>query len=806
MITPQTDFVLPVNWTDKQVTLHFGGVSSAFYVWVNGEFVGYSEDSRLPSEFDITGHVQAGNNRLAVKVYRWSDGSYLEDQDHWRLSGIHRDVYLKVSPSVYISDFFVQTALTNHYRDARLMVRPELFFDPAERADQWTIGMNLYDDEGKAVFKENIEKSAYGLVHINYPQTGHIKFGFFDEAVKGVKPWSAEFPNLYTLVLFLKDEKGIIREARSSRIGFRAIRIEKGQMLVNGMPVKLYGANRHDHDPHTGKVVSEASMLQDVKLMKRFNFNAVRTSHYPNDPAWLDLCDEFGLYVIDEANLETHGLFSRLSNDPQWHDAYVARAVRMVERDKNHPSIIMWSLGNESGSGPNHAAMAGWIKAYDPTRFIHYEGAQSNIDGRPADPPAPDPFYVDVTSRMYWPISTMIELATSDSDNRPVMWCEYAHAMGNSVGDLEAFWEAIHAHKRMLGAFIWDWVDQGLVKETAGGEKYWAYGGDFGDTLINDGNFCLNGVVFPDRSVKPATWHCKKVFQPIEFKAENLLSGAIQILNRHQFTNLEIYEGTWSLQKNGEIVQQGKIDGSDILPGQSKIVQINYIKPDSADPGDEYFLFLEYRLKEECKWASKGHVVAWEQFELPFENRLLPVRDLTGIPALEVEESPEQVSITGDGFAIGFSKEDGYLNRYVKDGKNIIIQPLKPNFWRPQTDNDLRGARTHYYQGVWKDAGKNATLTQFHVQPVNERVTRVSAVYLLPTVNSRLKMVYVCYATGDIVVHYTFTPGDDLPEIPRIGLRMGINNTMDQITWFGRGRSRIGTGDPAPLLASIRLR
>jgi beta-galactosidase len=488
------EFDLPDSWKDMKVTLHFGGVSSAFYVWLNGEFIGYSEDSMLPAEFDITDAVKNRNNRLAVKVYRWSDGSYLEDQDHWRLSGIQREVYLSAAPEIHIKDIFVQTDLDNEFQDAVLKIRPKMLYMDAEKAASWRIGMNLYGEGNTPVFEKDVEKSVERLINIAYPQTGHIPFGFFEEKISRPAKWSAEDPNLYTLVLWLKDEKGNIREARSVRVGFRELEIKTGELFVNGSAVKLMGANRHDHDPVTGKVVSRELMLQDMLLMKKFNFNAVRASHYPNDPYWLDLCDEYGLYVIDEANLETHGVNSMLSNDPGWYEAFLSRAIRMVERDKNHPSIIMWSLGNESGSGPNHAAMAGWIKAYDPTRFIHYEGAQTNINGNPMNPPLPDPPYVDVISRMYWTIDDMVKLATADNDNRPVMWCEYAHAMGNSVGDLEAFWDAIRSHKRLLGAFIWDWVDQGIVQQTAEGRKFWAYGGDFGDTLINDGNFCINGI------------------------------------------------------------------------------------------------------------------------------------------------------------------------------------------------------------------------------------------------------------------------------------------------------------------------
>jgi len=780
------EFDLPDSWNDMKITLHFGGVSSAYYVWLNGEFVGYSEDSHLPAEFDISSVVKPEKNRLAVKVYRWSDGSYLEDQDHWRLSGIHRDVFLSAAPDIHLTDFFIRTDLDESYRDAILMVRPKIHYSDKELADRWRIGINLYDPLGNPVF-ENIEKGLGGLIHINYPQTGHIKFGFFEEKVVQPAKWSAEQPNLYTLVIYLKDNNGNILEVRSVRIGFRELEIMEGQLLVNGSPVKLIGTNRHDHDPLTGKVVSRERMVQDVILMKQFNFNAVRTSHYPNDPYWLDLCDEYGLYVIDEANLETHGLNSMLSNDPEWHGAFVSRAARMVERDKNHPSIIMWSLGNESGSGPNHAAMAGWIKAYDPTRYIHYEGAQSNINGIPTDPPSPDPAYVDVISRMYWPIERMINLATADYDDRPVMWCEYAHAMGNSVGDLEAFWDAIRSHKRMLGAFIWDWVDQGILKQAPDGRSYWAYGGDFGDTLINDGNFCINGVVFPDRTSKAATLHCKYVFQPVAVEPVNLAEGIVRIRNRYDFINLDHLTAHWSLEKNGKNITSGEMQLEGIPAGEKKMTRIPFDKPTKITPGDEYFLTLSFHLGNDTKWADKGYLVASEQFKLPYENRILPVIDARNLPDIQLVENDDHYVIVGDDFEILFDRESGFLNSLRFKENEIIGESMKPNFWRPQTDNDFMGAQTHIGQGLWKQAGPDAVLAEINTYRINEGVIKISVRHLLPDAHSELTLNYTVYGSGDMLVDYTFKPGKDLPEIPRIGLQTGISPALNSMTWFGRG-------------------
>jgi beta-galactosidase len=476
-----------------------------------------------------------------------------------------------------------------------------------------------------------------------------------------------------------------------------------------------------------------------------------------------------------------------LSNDPEWYAAFLARAIRMVERDKNHPSIIMWSLGNESGSGPNHAAMAGWIKDYDPTRYIHYEGAQTNINGIPTDPPSPDPPYVDVISRMYWPIDEMVKLANADYDNRPVMWCEYAHAMGNSVGDLDAFWEAIRSNKRMLGAFIWDWVDQGILTRTPSGETYWAYGGDFGDTLINDGNFCINGVVYPDRSTKPATYQCKYVFQPVEINPMNLSTGTIRIKNRYNFLSLDHLTGTWTLQRNGENVRNGQFDPGGILAGKAKVFRIPFEIPENLNPGDEYFLNLSFQLKGNLPWADRGYEVAAGQFKLPYENRLLPIMDPSDLPGIQLIEKEDEHVVQGENFEVSFEKTSGYLHSFLYNNEEIIREPMVPNFWRPQTDNDFRGARTHILQGVWKKAGPNAKLENIDIFKINEGIIKIHVRHLLPDVQSELNLSYTIFGSGDILVDYEFEPGQNLPDIPRIGLQTGLNPSLKSMEWFGRG-------------------
>lgn len=489
-------FSVPEAWSGNRVTLHFGGVYSGFYVWVNGALAGYAEDSCLPSEFDITGLLQPGENKLAVQVFKWTDGSYLEDADHWRMAGIHREVFLSAKPDAAIGDFGVRTIFDADMRDALLQIRPAIDLREGVSAAGWQLGARLYAPDGTPSGRE-LTLPVEEILAEAYPQRDNVYFALLEERIAAPEKWSAENPALYTLVLTLRDAAGKLAEARSCKVGFRDVRLRGREMLVNGVPVKLCGVNRHDHDQYGGKTVSRESMEEDVRLMKRLNINSVRTSHYPNDPYFYELCDRYGLYVVDEANIETHGKGGLLSNDPQWITPFLERVSRMVIRDRNHPSVIMWSLGNESGCGPAHAAAAGWAKDYDPTRLIHYEGAQGQpmhplyvplkrtsaaaftsvmaADNQPAAGQVKkprnggnptDPAYVDVLSRMYPTAAQLEQMALNPMLDRPVMMCEYAHSMGNSTGGLNDYWKLIRTHAGLLGGHIWDWVEQGLVKKT----------------------------------------------------------------------------------------------------------------------------------------------------------------------------------------------------------------------------------------------------------------------------------------------------------------------------------------------------
>lgn len=778
----RTSFEVPKDWNDMQITLTFGGVSSAYYVWINGKMLGYSEDSMLPTRFDITPYLKEGKNDLAVKVYRWSDGSYLEDQDHWRLSGIHRDVYLSAAPKVQLYDFFVQTDLDENYENASLKVRPKIKVFDGESLEGYTLGMKLFDANGNNIIQDLPRLKANKIYNEKYQQRGKNDFAMMKAEVEKPKKWSAEHPNLYTIVFDLQDNDGNIVETRTTKVGFREVEIVDGELLINGESTLLYGVNRHDHDPVTGKVIKEESMIKDIKTMKRFNINAVRTSHYPNNERWYELCDEYGIYLIDEANLETHGLGGKLSNDTDWASAFLQRAVRMVERDKNHPSIIFWSLGNESGSGFNHAAMAHWIKNYDETRFVHYEGAQTTFGKKQIeDRILRDPEYVDMVSRMYSPIDYMVRVAESDIENRPILWCEYAHSMGNSTGNLFKFWDAIRTNKQMIGGFIWDWADQGILQTNDDGVEYFAYGGDMGDHNVrNSSNFCLNGIVDPNINPKPALWEAKKVFQPIKISASNLDKKEVEIVNRHDFTNLSEFDIVWELQEDGKTIQEGNIESIDLAPKKSTKLNIPFKKP-KLEYGAEYFVRIAFVLKSDKKWASKGHEIASEQIKLDYKKPFKPVK-----PS-ENSVSVNNETISGKDFNINFDKETGILKSYTYKGTELIKSGLQPNFWRPVTDNDRLGGKTEKNLAVWKTASENRDLKSFKIDKTGNSTVIVTALFSFDEANATMEVKYTIDGNGTILVENNFKGDEESPMLPRLGLQLKAPKNLDNLTWLGKG-------------------
>jgi len=743
--------------------------------------VGYSQDSRLPAEFNVTPYVHPGENLVAVEVFRWSDGSYLEDQDMWRLSGIYRDVYLYCTPEVHIRDFFVRTIFDEEYRDAALKVRVNIRNYSDLEAKRHFVEIKLFDDAGSPIFDEPLICPIEGVK----PQS-EIAFEV-EKKVLNPKKWSAETPYLYTLLLTLKTESGEDVEVESCKVGFRQVEIKDGRILINGVPILLKGVNRHEHDDERGHAVTVESMRKDIELMKRFNFNAVRTSHYPNHPAWYDLCDKYGIYVIDEANIECHGLANirgrpyrkEPANDPEWLHAFMERAVRMVERDKNHPCVIVWSLGNESGYGPNHDAVAGWIHGYDPTRPVHYEGT-IRAEGKVSRS-------VDIISVMYPSIERLIQLAEDPDEDRPVIMCEYAHSMGNSTGNLKEYWETICKYKRLCGGFIWDWVDQGLKRIAEDGEEYWAYGGDFNDEP-NDGNFCINGLVWPNREPQPAMWECKKIQQPVDVEALDLADGKIRSINKYDFTDLSILDIFWELTEDGRIIQRGKLPKMHIPPRESSVAIVPFTTP-KLKPGGEYWLNIRFKLSEDTAWAEKGHEVGWVQLKMPFEVPPGPVIRVKDMAALQLDESSKDVTVLGNGFSIVFSKESGRITSFTFRGLELMRVGPQLNVWRAPTDNDAPRLAQR-----WREAGldrlKHEVKEVKAERPASQLVhVKVKSLLRTPESADRFRCVYTykIYGSGDVIVETDVAPTADLPPLPRIGLQLTIPGEFNTFTWYGRG-------------------
>jgi beta-galactosidase/beta-glucuronidase len=785
-------FALPESWDGRRVFILFEGVDSAFHLWVNGQEVGYSQDSRLPAEFDITPYVRPGENTLAVRVYRYSDGSYLEDQDMWRLSGIYRDVYLWAAPPVHVRDFFVRTELDAAYEDAMLEVTAKVCNYGQRDVEGYALEFVLFDEANQRACPEREPKVrsrrvSESTMEVAVKAGGEVALDL-QQAVANPKKWSAEHPHLYTLLITLKDAAGQVLEVERCSVGFRQIEVKDGQVHINGTPVLFKGVNRHEHDPSTGHTVDVASMVEDILLMKRFNFNAVRTCHYPDDPRWYDLCDRYGIYLIDEANLETHAVVEKLSNDPSWAAAFVDRGARMVERDKNHPSVVMWSLGNESGSGPNHAAMAGWMHDYDPTRLVHYEGATGwgGLYTGPEDAP-----YVDVVSVMYPTLERLDQLAQIPGETRPLVMCEYAHAMGNSCGNLREYWEVIEKYARFQGGFIWDWADQGIRQVTPGGEEWFAYGGDFGDDP-NNGPFCLNGVVFPDQRIQPAMWECKKVQQPVKVEPIDLLAGDVRVVNGYHFSDLSHLDIVWELVADGEVLQAGQLPRLDTPPGGSAVAKIPFARPEPK-PGTEYWLTLSFTLAQDVPWAEAGHEVAWEQFRVPFDVPQAPMLRVAEMPSLEVEETEAGVTVRGADFRLVFDKRIGALSSWRHAGRELLARGPLLNAWRAPIDNDRGGWRERSVDD-WLAAGLDRLQHQVRVVEAGQVGPQVVQI----TVDSHVcapdqkkgfdcGYTYTVYGSGDVVIDTHVVSGESLPHLPRVGLQMILPGGYETFTWYGRG-------------------
>jgi len=757
-------FTVPETWKGTRIVLHFGGVNSSAYYWLNGVKLGYSEDSKTPVEFDITDKLKAGENTLAVEVYRWCDGSYLEDQDFFRLSGIERDVFIYATPKVHMYDFFVQTDLDVNYSDAELLVTVDLKnYLPQLVAGSSTVEMKLKDSNNKEI------ASSRQKVSMNQKASAQV---FFSEPIKNPLKWTAETPHLYQLILTLKSGKET--EVVGTKIGFREVEILNGRLCINGKPIYIKGVNRHEHDEKTGHVISEESMLKDLELLRQNNLNAVRTCHYPDDPRWYELCDEYGIYLVDEANIESHGIGydpkKTLGNKPEWLNAHMDRTIRMVERDKNHPSIIIWSLGNEAGNGSNFYTTYDWIKERDKTRPVQYERAELERN-------------TDIFCPMYMKAAQMEEYARKNT-HRPLIQCEYAHAMGNSVGDFQDYWDVIERYPILQGGFIWDWVDQGIAQYDENGRKYWAYGGDFGPSEVpSDNNFCSNGLVSPDRRPHPTLYEVKKVYQNIKFKAIDLASGKIEIKNDYIFSDLEKFSFVFRIEENGIPVKKGNLESIALKPGEGQIVTIPLTDLKIND-GCEYFITVEALQKANERMIPAGHIIAYEQFALPFGSAKPKSNDDEGV--LTINESNGIIDITGDGFTIRFDSL-GWLAGYMINGKEVIQTPLQPNFWRAPIDNDYGNNMPNRLK-VWKHAVEKIRKINVSAKQLSTGIVQIYTLYELPDVKGTWETTYTILSDGRIhLKNYFHTADRNLPEIPRIGLRLKVVPEYSVMTYFGRG-------------------
>jgi len=749
----------------------------------------------MPAEFDLTEFVRPGANQLAVQILQWSDASYLEDQDMWRLNGIFRDVWLLALDPVHIRDVLVQTVLASDFQHATLKVyssfRPTSAINDDHRA---RIELSLIAPDGSIVrtwggsFGEGVPPNGLGV-----GGSGEIT------GIDNPLLWTAETPNLYTLLIEHYDGTGNLREILRQPVGFRKIEIRDRQLWINGASIKIQGVNRHDDHPDFGYAVPYEAMEADVRLMKQHNVNTVRTSHYPNDTRFYDLCDRYGLYVIDEADLETHGFgpagnWSQLPNNPEWRDAYLDRVMRMIARDKNHPSIIIWSLGNESGYGDNHDAMAEWIRseAWDDTRPIHYEGSVHVPDRSPKAS--------DLHSTMYPSVAEVIAEGQREDDPRPYFMCEYAHAMGNGPGSFKEYWEAIRARERLIGGCVWEWADHGIRQHTSSGEEWFAYGGDFND-YPNDGNFCIDGLLSPDRESHPSALEMKKVYEPVAADLVDLHNGVVRIENRQAFAGLEALTARWELRSNGRVVQQGVLPSLDIPAGTSELAAIPYSLP-TGPGGTEYWLDLFFTMAGSTLWAPAGFETAHIQLALPAtaasglstESEPRRAADQASDSPVTVAETDEVIVVhTGNGNVI-FDRETGTIIDWSLNGRALITSGPRLNVWRAPTDNDkyiVKEWRAHGLDKLQHRIERCEIIAQDDISAAIEVAATVGAYARYPAFHVR--HLFVVRGSGEVEITTNVSPHpslDGLLTLPRVGLQFamtGGQGSFDRVTWYGRG-------------------
>lgn len=765
-------FNIPSNWNGKQVFIHLGAVKSAFFIWINGVKVGYSEDSKLAAEFDITKYVKPGENLVALQVYRWSDASYLECQDMWRLSGIERDVYLYATPKLDIRDFKTIAALDHDYKNGLLSVSTEVsnyridHHTNHSKPDTFSVALDLRDANGKSVYQDQTKgiKTVLGNFHTLLS---------FTTQIDNVAAWTAETPNLYTLFISLTDAKGQLIEVIPQRIGFRTVEIRNNNLLVNGKRIFIKGVNRHEHNAIQGHTLTHDDMRKDMEMMKKLNVNAVRHSHYPPDPYWMELCDEYGLYVVDEANIESHGRYYdldyTLGNDKQWRIPHLERIKRMYERDKNHASIITWSLGNEAGNGVNFYEGYEWLKANDG-RPVQYERAENDYNTDMIVPQYPHP--LDLT-------------AYADSKpNRPLIMSEYAHIMGNSLGNFKDYWEVIESKPNLQGGFIWEWIDQSL-DTVKNGKRIMAYGGDFPLTGpvnedFSDNNFCVKGVVTAYRKMTPMAVEVKKVYQYIKTAYND---HTISVNNSYFFKSLDNVALYWELQENGKTIESGNINTLHIEPRNTKDFHLP-IKT-KAKAGSEYFLNVYYKLIKDEPFIDAGFIISSDQFI--WNGKPKTHQDINSSGTLILVNNGKTAAIKGKDFSIAFDMEKGTLTGYTINGENYLQEGPLPGFWRAPTDNDI-GAGFNSSLRMWRNAYQDAGNATADIKKQNEGSYLVTFKKSIVNGDAAVNQTYLVNADGSIKVGMQFNSvKGKYPLLLRIGTDLVLNKNLNQITFYGRG-------------------
>ncbi|QTE22208.1 glycoside hydrolase family 2 TIM barrel-domain containing protein [Polaribacter cellanae] len=762
------------NWKGKEIFLHVGAAKSNLTVWVNGEYVGYGEDGKLPQEFNVTNFLKPGKNTFVFKVMRWNDGSYLECQDFWRMSGITRETFLYARNKTHLIDFQILPSLDASYKNGALKITTSI--SNLEKKNKYALEVQLKDGD-KIIDKKELNKK-----QLQQKST-------FNFSVKNTKNWSAEIPNLYTVNFVLKDKRGQVVEFISKKIGFRTSEIKNGQLLVNGQPIYIKGVNRHETDPTTGQTISKERMEQDIKVLKEFNINAVRTSHYPNDPYFYDLCDKYGIYVVDEANIESHGMgyniTQTLANKPNWELAHLQRVERMVIRDKNHPSIIIWSMGNEAGHGYNFYRSYLRIKELDSSRPVQYERA--SVGGWAGKNLVFD-WDSDLVVPMYNPPSSMIEYAKANPNyKKPFIQCEYAHAMGNSMGNLKDYWDIIRKYKVFQGGFIWDMIDQSVYKKRKDGTVIFAYGGDFGPKDVpSDNNFLNNGVFNPEREPNPHAFEVKNVYQNILTSWADKNKVSVKVFNEFFFKDLSSVSLKWELLLDGKVSQKGKIENLEVNPQASKTYKLPVNL--SGKQFSEALVNITYHIKNDEPFLPKGYKIASEQLSLEgsWKNDI----SVKGANRMNVENGTSKITFKSDKTSITFDKNTGLIAGYTFNNQNILKEntQIHPNFWRAPNDNDM-GAGFQKKFLAWKNPMKEAKLTNWDYATTADNKVVVKANYTLPTVHSKLALTYEINSNGEINIEQSIDidASKKVSILPRFGMEMVLPKKFNSISYYGRG-------------------